>query len=50
MTVYGKMCLFTILMLNVRDVTIFMVTPWTVTPDKQVISPWLYYIYISCEE
>jgi hypothetical protein len=30
-TVCGRMCLFTISMLNVCGVAMFMVTPWTVT-------------------
>jgi hypothetical protein len=52
-TVYRRMCLFTILMLNVCGVTIF----YGNTTDKQdfqdkmeIISPWLYFICLSCEE
>ena len=33
--VYGKMCLFTILMLNICGVAMLMVTPWTVTPQTK---------------
>jgi len=47
------MCLFTILMLNVCGVTIV----YGNTTDKQdfqdkmeIISPWLYFICLSCEE
>jgi hypothetical protein len=36
-TVYVRMCLFTILTLNVCGVKLFMVTPWTVTPQTNRI-------------